>query len=302
VLASFNGSNGQFPLAGVTLVGNTLYGTTGSGGNLALNNGFGYGTVFSVPLSGDNPTVLASFSGSNGSTPGGGVTLVGNTLYGTTLGGGANSDGTVYSLPLSGDNPTVLASLNGSNGENPARGVMLDGSTLYGTTEYGGAFGAAGDGTVYSLPLSGGNPTVLASFNGSDGALPLAGLTLSPDGDLLYRTTMDGGASGEGTVFSLPLSGGTPTVLASFTWGNGANPWGGLTLSADGNTLFGTTMEGGDLSLNGGHGDGTVFALQLNPTPEPSALALLSAGGIALVAYGLRQRKARRKANCFGPR
>ena len=43
-----------------------------------------YGTVFSVPVSGGSPTVLASFNGSNGNIPMGGLTLSGNTLYGTT--------------------------------------------------------------------------------------------------------------------------------------------------------------------------------------------------------------------------
>ena len=36
------------------------------------------------PLSGGSPTVLASFNGSNGENPEAGLTLSGNTLYGTT--------------------------------------------------------------------------------------------------------------------------------------------------------------------------------------------------------------------------
>ena len=47
-LASFNGSNGQGPEAGLTLSGNTLYGTTSGGGV------YGWGTVFSLPLGGGN--------------------------------------------------------------------------------------------------------------------------------------------------------------------------------------------------------------------------------------------------------
>ena len=48
-LCSFNGSNGEGPRAGLTLIGNTLYGTTNGGG-----------TVFSIPVSGGTPTVIAS--------------------------------------------------------------------------------------------------------------------------------------------------------------------------------------------------------------------------------------------------
>ena len=63
-LASFNGSNGANPEAGLTLIGNTLYGTTDEGGAYA------YGTVFSLPASGGSPTVLASFNnGTNGGDP-----------------------------------------------------------------------------------------------------------------------------------------------------------------------------------------------------------------------------------------
>ena len=63
-----------------------------------------------------------------------GLTLSGNTLYGTTQYGGANGDGTVFSVPLSGGSPTVLASFNGSNGNEPLGGLTLSGNTLYGTT------------------------------------------------------------------------------------------------------------------------------------------------------------------------
>jgi uncharacterized repeat protein (TIGR03803 family) len=45
-LATFNNTNGEYPEAGLTLSGSTLYGTTYQGG------ASGYGTVFSVPLAG----------------------------------------------------------------------------------------------------------------------------------------------------------------------------------------------------------------------------------------------------------
>ena len=53
-----------------------------------MNNGAGGGVVFSVPLSGGSVTVLASFNGSDGNRPQAGLTLSGNTLYGTTYEGG----------------------------------------------------------------------------------------------------------------------------------------------------------------------------------------------------------------------
>ena len=39
--------------------------------------------------------------------------------------------------------------------------------------------GANGDGEIFSIPVTGGTPTILLSFNGTDGANPAASLTLS---------------------------------------------------------------------------------------------------------------------------
>ena len=106
-----------------------------------------------------------------------------------------------------------------SDGADPSGGLITSGSTFYGTAADGGTHN---DGVVFSVPLSGGTPTVLASFNGSNGRLPKAGLTLS--GSTLYGTTYYGGAYDYGVVFGVPLSGGTPTVLATFNGSNGSHP------------------------------------------------------------------------------
>jgi len=255
-LATFNNTNGASPRAGLTLSGNTLYGTTYEGGTS------GDGTVFSLPLAGGSPMTLATFKNTKGANPVAGLTLSGSTLYGTTYFGGAGGYGTVFSVPLAGGSPTTLATFNGSNGALPQAGLTLSGSTLYGTTSAGG--GANGYGTVFSVPLAGGSPTALATFDYyTNGANPAAGLTLS--GNTLYGTTEFGGANGYGTVFSVPLAGGSPTTLATFNGTNGADPVAGLTLS--GNTLYGTTVNGG------ASGDGTVFSVSTIPNPIISLTA-----------------------------
>lgn len=72
-LLSFSGSNGAEPWGSLILSGSTLYGTTTSGGNLSLNGGYGFGTVFSVPVTGGTSHVLCSFNGNGvGTTPMGG--------------------------------------------------------------------------------------------------------------------------------------------------------------------------------------------------------------------------------------
>ena len=167
VLASFSSATGQYPVGNLTLSGDRLYGTTYQGGG---TNGFG--TVFSVPVAGGAPTVLATFSGTDGSYLNAGLVLNGSTLYGTTL-GGAGTLGTVFSVPTTGGTPTVLAQFDGLDGKYPHGGLTFVGDTLYGTTSLGGAHGF---GTVFSLKPSGNAPVPEASSLISFGLLLFAGV------------------------------------------------------------------------------------------------------------------------------
>jgi uncharacterized repeat protein (TIGR03803 family) len=265
VLAAFDGNNGYYPNE-LTLIGSTFYGTTVNGQGMPTADG----TVFSLPISGGETTTLATFNSSDGANPNAGLTIVGNTLYGTTQYGGANDDGTVFSVPISGGTPTILATFNGSNGAYLDSGLTLVGSTLYGITKTGGAYG---DGTVFSLPISGGSPTTLATFNNNNGAFPRAGLTVV--GSTLYGTTAAGGANGDGTVFSLPITGGSPITLVDFNGTNGANPGTGCLIADGSGNFYGTTVSGG------ANDNGTVFELSV---PEPTSLSLLALGSLSLLA------------------
>ena len=103
----------------------------------------------------------------------------------------------------------------------------------------------------------------LFSFNGIDGANSRADL-LNVKG-LLYGTTVSGGASGDGTVFTITPS-GHESVLYSFKGGtDGAAPFAGLT-DAKG-LLYGTTYFGG---AGSGQGNGTVFTI--TPSGHESVL------------------------------
>ena len=105
--------------------------------------------------------------------------------------------------------------------------------------------------------------SVTATFTGTNGASPHAGLVSDAAGNL-FGTTATGGANDAGTVFELVNSGSVsspvysdpPTTLYSFTGvgSDGANPYAGLLSDASGN-LFGTTEYGG------ADGIGTIFEL-----------------------------------------
>ena len=242
ILLSFNGTDGEHPVGGLTLSGSTLYGTTPNGG------ANGDGNIFSIPVTGGTPTTLLSFNGTNGELPQGNLTLSGSTLYGMTEYGGASGDGNIFSIPVTGGTPTNLFSFNDTNGAFPQGGLTLSGSTLYGMTTRGGA---NNEGTIFSIPVTGGTPTTLGSFNGTNANEPVGGLTLS--GSTLYGMSEYGGAYEVGNIFSIPVTGGTPATLLSFSGENGDVPTGSLTLS--GSTLYGMTWGGG------AHEEGNVFSV-----------------------------------------
>jgi len=200
VLYSFaGGTDGCFPYAaGLFLKKNILYGATQ---NCGAN---GYGTVYSVTLSGSE-TVLHSFAndGIDGTFPIAGVVLdSANNIYGTTETGGTNNAGTVYKISRTGTESVVHSFAGAPNdGANPyGAGVILDKpGNIYGTTNAGGT---ANVGTVFKMNSSGA-VTILHNFtpDGVDGYSPTAGVALK--NNIVYGTTLSGGASTAGTVFKI---------------------------------------------------------------------------------------------------
>ena len=82
--------------------------------------------------------------------------------------------------------------------------------------------------------------TILASFNGDNGAVPLARLVQGSDGNF-YGTTLRGGSATYGTLFRV-TPGGKLTTLFSFDASSGGGPEGGL-IEASPGTFYGTTSE-----------------------------------------------------------
>src|SRR5438132_1147133 len=141
-------------------------------------------------------------------------------------------------------NLTPLVSFNGADGANPQAGLIADANgNLFGTTQSGGAnrFG-----TVFEIAKTAGGyastPTVLVSFNGPNGAVPVAGLIADANGNL-FGTTLSGGANGLATVFDIGKAArayaSTPAIQLTFRANsNGADgqlPRAGLIADANGN-------------------------------------------------------------------
>jgi uncharacterized repeat protein (TIGR03803 family) len=297
VLYNFTGTDGNVPESGVILgASGNLYGTAPIGGNLAICDGNGCGTVFEiVHNAGDgwSERTIYTFAGgpADGASPYSALVLdshghfFGMTYYGGT---GSCTDGqfpgcgTVFELqhnPSGGWKETVLYNFQGgSDGAYPQATLVLDGEgNLYGTTSYGGTGTCLVDsisygcGTVFKLsPNSDGSwsENILYQFPGGfNGAIPSGGLARDSVGTL-YGAVGGGLSCGQyfsgqdcGIVYKLRQtpSGWVRSTLHRFTGGtDGFEPLGSVTLDASGN-VYGTTYFGGISSPK--FGNGVVYEL-----------------------------------------
>ncbi|MGA2760076.1 MAG: choice-of-anchor tandem repeat GloVer-containing protein, partial [Candidatus Cybelea sp.] len=98
VIYSFQGSpDGQNPYASLIGMHGALYGTTYGGGTTGCTQFHGCGTIFEITPSGTEEVLYRFQSSPDGSGPWGGVTKMGNKLYGAASTGG-NCCGTVFRM------------------------------------------------------------------------------------------------------------------------------------------------------------------------------------------------------------
>jgi uncharacterized repeat protein (TIGR03803 family) len=165
----------------------------------------------------------------------------------------------------------VLYTFQGSDGAIPQTQLTLDSSgNIYGTTSAGGANTCFGEGcgTVFAISPKG---KLLGSysFNGSDGATPLAGVVLDSAGNIFGTTSVGGnynevcGQGGCGVVFRITPS-GKETIHKFNGSPNPQFPNSLLVQDGSGN-LYGTSFWGGARD-NGG------AAFMISPTGEESQL------------------------------
>jgi uncharacterized repeat protein (TIGR03803 family) len=255
VLHNFGGVGGSQPQRNLTLLGSHLYGMTTNGGDS------NYGCIFTIDTNGNGFRVIHNFSPLGGNGPGwpaGSLTLSGSTLYGTTTVGGTSGNGAIFSIDTNGSSFTVLHEFNGFfDGADPRESLTLLGNTLFGVTELGGKDGS---GIIFSISTNGLGYKILLNFNDTDGGAPIGDLVAQ--GKHLYGVASAGGTgfpfNSAGCIYRIDTNGANDTVLYSLTAMDGSIPWGTPILS--GNTLYGTTEEGGTGSF------GTVFSVNTNGT------------------------------------
>lgn len=211
-------------------------------------------------------TILHSFgfSGGDGYSPVGNLYLSGGTLYGTTSAGGGSGGGTVFKINTDGTGYLHLRSLSNGNGGGPTSGLVQFGSKLYGANS--DSFTAPG--YLYSLNPTGPGFTIEHTFADTDSLGNIDGTDATSGlvqvGSKLYGTTHVGGDNDAGTIYSFDPVTRAETVLHNFggTPNDGREPYyGGL--SASGNTLFGTTLSGGQAAgvLFSMNADGTGYQI-----------------------------------------
>lgn len=267
-----------------------LYGTTSSGGITNSTCVSGCGTLFKIALTGtvSTPPTLYKFCSKTGCTDGINpqaplIQAANGLLYGTTSSGGVpNGAGTIYKITTAGALTTVHSFASGA-------GVALGGviqaidGNFYGTTTGGGANAA---GSAFKLTSTNIFSTIysfcaLGRPNCTDGAGP-AGTLLQAKNGTFYATTSQGGASQEGTVYSLfvpmPLAKISPTTLNFNQVGIGeTSPGFPLTLSNAGTGSLSITK----IALTGTNkGDFSVV-------PDPNSCVVIANGNPCTITVTL---------------
>lgn len=235
VVHDFDGSDGAFPQAGLTLGRDgALHGTTQG------YPWFNAGTAYALGAGG-RTRLMHAFDGTDGQYPFAEIVQgTDGAWYTTTNAGGDHGAGTVVRIGARGAT-RVLHHFDPDTGDGAypqARLVQANDGALYGTTWGGGVNGL---GTIFRIAPDGTYTTVHDfGITSGDGYLPETPLIQARDG-LLYGTTTAGGSTGAGTVYTLALD-GTYRVLHSFT-GNDAFHPSGIMQAADG--LFYGLSAGG---------------------------------------------------------
>jgi uncharacterized repeat protein (TIGR03803 family) len=229
-------SDGACPVAPLTLLGGTLFGTASKGGSA------GNGTIFKLFIDGAGFSVMKAFApcpmgpyytNTDGAAPYAPLTFYGGLLYGTTSTYGPRGAGCIYKIGTNGAGFELIKSFSswdaypstnadGSSGSSPQGALAISNGTIYGTTFLGGSAdnsgsGLVGSGVVFKVNTDGTGFAVLKYFPDGDGWEPF-GVILSKQ--TLYGITYQGGNEDAGVAYSLNTDGTMYTRLRSFSSSN----------------------------------------------------------------------------------
>ena len=175
---------------------------------------------------------------------------------------------------------SVIENFNGSLGQNPTGPLVADQSgNLYGSDQTGGTFGY---GSLYELPVGGGEKSLYSFTGGSLGANPyFTALTRGTDGNFYGVTPYGGNLSNDcvslgcGVVFRVTQS-GKEKVLYSFQGGSdGSFPFSQL-IAGENGKFYGVAGNGGGSSSSCEFGCGVVY--ELNAAGKETVLYSFTGG------------------------
>jgi uncharacterized repeat protein (TIGR03803 family) len=258
-LLDFNGTNGSSP-GNLIFSGNTLFGVSG-------------GHIYSLNMDGTGYKNIATITGATGS-----LTLIGNTLYGFTVNGGAKNLGSIYSIHTDGTGYVNLYDFDNVNGANPNGSLTLSGTTFYGVTQKGGN----GYGNIFSINIDGTGYKNLYMFSSTGSGFVNNDLIIIQN--VLYGTTTTKPdiSTPYGSIYSINPNGTGYKVLHPLEF-----PVGGLAFS--GNTIYGCTHGGNNgagaiYSINAdGSGFKSIFNGQYPNDAYPYGTLIVSSG----ILYGM---------------
>lgn len=232
-------------------------------------------------LSAQSFHAIYHFAGSPNPGPNGPLLLNGDTLYGTTGGGGSSGWGTIFKINTNGTGYKIIKNFTAldlntytnTDGAYPMVGLVMWSNRLFSTTYEGGS---GTRGTVFGVNTDGTSYVVLNNFNGTNGKNPYVGLTCAAD--VLYGATAAGGISNKGAIFRVNPDSSGFTVIKSFLSSEGVLLMSPLTM--DSQTIYGTTMSGGISNR------GTIYSLDTNGDGF-TVLKTFAAGEGSQPRYGL---------------
>ena len=210
---------GSRPEGSILVAGNFGYFTTKNGG-LGDN-----GTIARIDLTTGVITALHHFpeSGSpDGETPRGGLTLIGDTLFCTTSGGGTNNMGTILGFSLVSNAVSFVHHFDGAaTGRQPYDGFAKVGDAYYFTTFTGGTNSGTGvgngAGTLGRMVFNGeGHPVIEKVWDLPVGHTQFPASTPTPVGsNTLYFLTV-GPTAAPGAIVRYDIAAGTGSVAFTF--------------------------------------------------------------------------------------